>query len=156
MKTTNHFLDQVKKSHGLTSDYQLAKHLGITQAAVTRYRKKQSTMDNYIALKVAETLSVDPMEIIATANMERTKDQVERDAWKTVLSKLHQRTTEDYILCKPAARPAHFWQRDRRNVKESAPCGQKPRRSTQQLPRTFTRCARRRASDWLKPLGIAA
>lgn len=83
MKTTNQYLDAVKAKHGLTSDYQLAKLLGIRQSTISGYRAERSHLDDLMALKVAELLSIDPMEIIAAANVERAKTAETKRVWTT-------------------------------------------------------------------------
>lgn len=92
MKTTINYLDEVKEKCGLMLDHELAKYLGLTTTAIGYYRKRKSTMDDYTALKIAETLGIDPMEVIATANAERTK----RPKVKTVWEKIAARATRSW------------------------------------------------------------
>ncbi len=81
MKTLE-YLDAVKKKQGLTSDYQLAKLLGLETSNMTMYRKQRRVMDDYIAALVAELLEIDQMELIAQANAEREKDPNKRAFWE--------------------------------------------------------------------------
>lgn len=87
MKTTIDYLDKIKEKHKLSSDYKLAKYLGLTTTAIGYYRKKKSTMDDYTALKVAEALGIDPMEVIAMANAERTKSPEVKKAWERIATR---------------------------------------------------------------------
>gem|GEM_PF-727999 len=81
MKTTNEYLDKVKKVHGLKSDYALAKYLETSTAVITRYRKNLSTMDDLMAVKIAKALSLEPIITIAAGNAERAKDEKTRELW---------------------------------------------------------------------------
>lgn len=84
MVTTNQYLDHVKKRHSLKSDYALSKFLRTSTAAITQYRKKLFVMDDDMALKVAEALELNPLEVIAVANSERAKDEEKRERWLNV------------------------------------------------------------------------
>lgn len=81
MKTTLQYLDAVKAKHGLTSDYQLAKALGLRQSAISGYRAGRSHPDDTIALRIAELLGINAMEIISAANVERAKTKETRGIW---------------------------------------------------------------------------
>lgn len=70
MKTCD-FLDKLKAAYGLTSDYQLAKKLDISQSSVTNYRKGHTVMDNELAVKVSELLELDALYVVACVNIER-------------------------------------------------------------------------------------
>lgn len=65
------FLDAVKSSYGLASDYQLAKKLSVTTSTIGNYRSKRSFLSDDMALKVAHLLEVDPLIILACVNAER-------------------------------------------------------------------------------------
>jgi transcriptional regulator with XRE-family HTH domain len=81
VKTTVQYLDAIKTRSGLRSDYAAAKALGVTRCAVSRYRLGLSTFDDTIAVRVAEILGVDPLEVIAAANLERAKDDGAHAIW---------------------------------------------------------------------------
>lgn len=70
MKTVE-FLDAVKAAYLLTSDYQLAKKLAISQCSITNYRKGRTVMDNDLAVKVSELLDLDALYVVACVNIER-------------------------------------------------------------------------------------
>lgn len=85
MKQTTAYLDQVKQRHRLVSDYALAKYLRVGQPTVTRYRKRHAAMDDYTATRVAEALSINPMEVIAAAQAERAEraqDEEKKAFWE--------------------------------------------------------------------------
>ena len=78
---TIEYLDQVKARHGIKSDYALAQVLAVTHATVSHYRTGRSIMDATVAVKVAELLALNPLVVIAAAEIERaTKDKV-RQVW---------------------------------------------------------------------------
>ena len=79
---TLEYLDEVKKTCGLTSDYQLAKLLELETSNITMYRKSRRVMDDYVATKVAQILKISDMELIAQANAEREKDEAKRAYWE--------------------------------------------------------------------------
>jgi transcriptional regulator with XRE-family HTH domain len=83
MHTLN-YLDAVKKRLGISSDYALAKALGISQQAVSNYRAGRSKMDDDVALTIAELLGINPLAVIAAANAERAKTDEARARWINV------------------------------------------------------------------------
>lgn len=87
MKTTVQYLDAVKRKLNLPSDYAAAKSLGITRAAVSKYRVGISGFDDLTAVRVAEILGLDPMEVIAASNAERSKDAAARAVWERLWGK---------------------------------------------------------------------
>lgn len=87
MKTTVEYLDAVRARLDLPSDYAAAKHLGVTRAAVSRYRQGGGAFDDTTALRVAYILDVDPLEVIAAANVERARDTVTRSLWEKAWGK---------------------------------------------------------------------
>ncbi|MGD1324404.1 hypothetical protein ACNHE5_05625 [Pandoraea pnomenusa] len=88
MKTTADYLDAVKARLDLPSDYAAAKVLGVTRSAVSLYRHGKSTFDDAVILRVAEILSIDPLEVIASANVERAKSAEMREVWTGLLEKI--------------------------------------------------------------------
>lgn len=84
---TIEFLDAVKMRRGITSDYALAKVLGISQQAVSSYRAGRSRIDDDVALTVAEVLEIHPMQVIAAANAERAKTPEAKARWESLMEK---------------------------------------------------------------------
>lgn len=82
MKTSADWIDQVKRRHGLDSDYAAAKLLGVSTSHISHYRNGRSTMDAYMAARVAELLDVEPLRVIASAEAERARDPDRKDFWK--------------------------------------------------------------------------
>jgi len=82
MQTTVEFLDSVRAAHGLTSDYQLAKHLGCTPSAIGNYRHGKSKLDEAMACKVAADLKLDPGYVLACIAAERSSMPAAKAAWQ--------------------------------------------------------------------------
>lgn len=78
---TLEFLEAVKVKRGITSDYALAKALGITQQAMSSYRSGNSIMNDDVCLSVAAALDLAPIFVIAQANAERTKNPETKARW---------------------------------------------------------------------------
>lgn len=87
MKTTVEYLDAVKAKLDLPSDYAAAKALGVTRAAVSRYRNGLGTFDDLTAARVAQILGVEPIEVIAATNFERSSDDRAREVWGAIWGK---------------------------------------------------------------------
>lgn len=88
MKNTIGYLDDAKKALNIESDNAMAKHLGITRSAISNYRAGSYVMDDYAAAKIAEALMIEPMEVIAAANMEREKTEDRKAYWENFYKRL--------------------------------------------------------------------
>jgi len=82
MKSTVQWLDAIKRAKGLSSDYAVAKALGVTAQVVSHYRAGRRAFDPYMAVKVAELVGVDPMQVIASAEAERARNDEQRAFWR--------------------------------------------------------------------------
>lgn len=67
------WIDQVKSSQGIESDYAVAKALGLSKQAISMYRSRQSTLDENAAISVAEKLGISPAGVVLDQMAERTK-----------------------------------------------------------------------------------
>lgn len=72
---TADFLNDIQAAYGLTSDYQLAKKLGVTPQAVYSYRSGRTFFNDEVSLKVAHLLELDPLIVLACANADRYSRQ---------------------------------------------------------------------------------
>jgi transcriptional regulator with XRE-family HTH domain len=88
MKTTIDFLNAVKAAQGLTSDYQLAKFLGITASSISLSMSGRTFLGDETAIKVADSLKIDPAQVIASVHYERAKKAEEKAVWKGILERL--------------------------------------------------------------------
>jgi transcriptional regulator with XRE-family HTH domain len=84
MKTTQEYLNAAKKALGIESDYALAKWLGVTKQAASNWRTGKNIIDDYTAAKIADALNLDPLEVIAVANMERANEEERREYWRKI------------------------------------------------------------------------
>ena len=64
MTYTIQLLNRVKTRYGLTSDYQLAKKLGISSARVSNWMKQKSSMDWDMAFQIADLLDLDDQNVV--------------------------------------------------------------------------------------------
>lgn len=87
MKTTVQYLNEAKERLGITSDNALAKHLKIARSAISQYQHGHRIIDDYAAVRIAEILGINPMDVIATANYEREKAPERKDFWRKMRDK---------------------------------------------------------------------
>lgn len=87
MKSTVQYLDAVKERLDLPSDYATAKALGVTRAAISKYRLGTSIPDDLVCARIAEILDVEPMEVIAATNYQRAKTEDARVLWEGIWGK---------------------------------------------------------------------
>jgi hypothetical protein len=87
LKTTIEYLDAIKSRLDLPSDYAAAKALGVTRAAVSNYRNGKSSFDDCVAIKAAELLNIEPMEVIAACHAESARDAGMYRFWENVWGK---------------------------------------------------------------------
>jgi plasmid maintenance system antidote protein VapI len=85
---TPEYLDLVRATLGLPSDYALQKPLGISKSLVSAYRTGRESLSDAMAVKVAQ-LSGKPTEIVLLdAKIERAKSPEEKAAWSAILEKI--------------------------------------------------------------------
>lgn len=87
MKTLD-YLDAVKRHTGITSDYALAARLGITRSAISKLQLGKVIFSDDVALSIAQILDLNPLEVIAQANIERAKTPEQRARWSGVMEKI--------------------------------------------------------------------
>lgn len=68
------WIDRVKKTRQIDSDYGVAKLLGLSRTTVSMYRTSTSTLDERSALSVAAALGERPEAVLLDQVAERTKD----------------------------------------------------------------------------------
>lgn len=79
MLRTVELLERVKAAYGLPSDYALAKKLGLTRSAISHYKCKGTTLDDRMALEIAELLELNPMLVMASMHIERAERQNDKN-----------------------------------------------------------------------------
>lgn len=85
MKTIS-YIEEAKRRLGISTDYGIAKELGMTRGAFAHYKTGRRVIDDYTAAKLAELLKINPLEVIAAANAEREKDDRKREFWQKIAS----------------------------------------------------------------------
>lgn len=80
MKWFDSYIDELKEKMGLTSDYAVAKFLGVPRQSMTKVRNGE-VLGKDKCLRIALALKKDPIEIIATAEAQREKNQELRAVW---------------------------------------------------------------------------
>lgn len=88
MNTTQDYLDAVKAKTGATSDYQLAKIIGVRPQTISSLRVGRTHLGNENAIKVAEILDIDSGIVLSAVNAERAKNDQEKAAWASIWEKL--------------------------------------------------------------------
>lgn len=83
MKTCD-YLDQVMRVKGITSDYALAKALGITRQTISGYRNKNTSLHDDVAIRLAELLDIEPGIVLIDMHAERSKTAEIRSVWERV------------------------------------------------------------------------
>ncbi len=89
---TQEYLKAAKRKLEAKTNAELARALGLSRAALTRYDQGERVIDDYTAARVAELLDIDELEVIAQANAEREKDTTKRAFWEHKAKAARQRT----------------------------------------------------------------
>jgi plasmid maintenance system antidote protein VapI len=82
------WIDRVKVKKNLSSDYAVAKALGITQSAISVLRVRESTLSDEASLKVATSLGIAPVIVLVDQALERAKTDDARRAWADIINVL--------------------------------------------------------------------
>jgi hypothetical protein len=80
-------LTRSRKELDLPSDSAAAKALGVTRSAVSLYRNGKSVFDELTAIRAAEILGLEPLEVIAACKAESAPDARVRRVWKNAWGK---------------------------------------------------------------------
>ena len=82
MHNQSYWLDRFKEAKGFTSDYQVGKHWAKNTAQMSQIRSGKTKLTFGACLEIAEELNIDPIEILAALEFQRTEDEYERDIIK--------------------------------------------------------------------------
>ena len=85
--TPSEYLDATKAKIGAQSDYELAQRLEIPRQRISAIRKGREPVDNYMAMKIAITLELDPASVIADIESQREKNEKRRAFWTGFLQR---------------------------------------------------------------------
>ena len=82
------WIERLKIAKGWESDYRVAKELGLTRGAISRYRNTDGGLDEDVCIHVAELLELRPAEVLLDQMRERSKSAAAKDAIGEVLRKI--------------------------------------------------------------------
>ena len=82
MTATIHVMDTLKRKRGLSSDYAVAKELGVTSSNTSKWRKGQTQMDPETAAKAAELAGLNPAATVAQIEAERAQSPKARSMFE--------------------------------------------------------------------------
>lgn len=68
---TKRYLEKIRAANGGCSDYKLAQIIGVRQQTVSNYMTGNRTLDDDVAVAVAELLGISPLQVIADCSAER-------------------------------------------------------------------------------------
>lgn len=85
---TIYYLDLLKVEKSITSDYQLAKLLGISRGRLSNYRNKHHDMDELLALKIEKLLNLKPGTVLLDIQANRSKCPEARKVLHEISQKL--------------------------------------------------------------------
>lgn len=96
MKPTDYF-DAAKARLNITSDYELAKRLGLHNGNLADMRKDKRAVPLDVAYKLAITLELDPALVVADLESQREKNESRRAFWSGFIS--HARAAAVMLAC---------------------------------------------------------
>ena len=87
MRTTD-YIDAAKEKLNISSDYAFSKWLGVTRNTISNYRQGIRVIDDMTATKLADIVGINPLIVIAQANLEREKSETGKKFWKEILGRV--------------------------------------------------------------------
>lgn len=87
MKKTADFLDEVKRKKGITSDYALAKVLGVRTQRIDHYRKERVVLQLLDCITISEILNIPALQIMAEIGISQGKKEEEKKRWVDFLKR---------------------------------------------------------------------
>ena len=92
------FIEQIKKRHGVESDYAVKKLLGLKSSTMSSYRTGRSHFSDEVCVRVAELLELDPSYVLSCIYAERTNNKNIATIWRKAAEKLRG-TAAVIVLC---------------------------------------------------------
>lgn len=86
MDAINKMLDKARDACGVDSDNALSKHLGVTRATVSGWRKGKSMPDVVACDKIAKIIGEKPLSVIAKVGELRAISTAEKAVWRRLAS----------------------------------------------------------------------
>lgn len=85
--TPSDYLDAAKQAMGIASDYELAKRLDVRRQRISAYRNGTDWPENYLVMKIAIALNLDPVGVLADLESQKEKRPERAAFWKSFLSR---------------------------------------------------------------------
>ena len=82
--TAAEYLDALQAKLGVNSDYAVARVIGVSKQAASRYRLGMAHFDDEIAQKVAEILEMHPAIVMLDMYADRTRDEKTKSLWQEI------------------------------------------------------------------------
>jgi transcriptional regulator with XRE-family HTH domain len=101
--TTQEYVAAIRQKLGITSDYALAKALGVTKQAAGRWTKGLNGFDDESARRAAAILEIHPGLVMIDIHRERAKDTDTRALWHEIFQGFqpllpHAKTVSGFAL----------------------------------------------------------
>ena len=74
----------IKQKHHLTSDYQVHKLTGWSRQSVSNFANNKVNLPDHAAIRAAEVLEIEPLEMLAQAHAERSKRSDVKQVWEAI------------------------------------------------------------------------
>lgn len=99
MSNTLRLFAAAKRAAGLTTDYQLAKQLGLTTARMSTYKRGVELQEDDVILRAAKLAGWNPLETLAEFQGFRAKTDVARSSWAEIakLARIHGRAAAIFV-----------------------------------------------------------
>ncbi|MFT3665559.1 DUF3693 domain-containing protein [Piscinibacter sp.] len=79
----------MKAAQGISSDYRLARFLGVTDNTVANWQHGRRRPDDETAIRLAGLAGLDAGEVVAELYAERAADGPARELWQSIAKRLH-------------------------------------------------------------------
>lgn len=76
------WLEKTKEKLDISSDYKLAKIIGVKATAISNIRIRNNGMDNYTAARIADILEIERMTVIIDMEILKAKNNEKLNYWK--------------------------------------------------------------------------
>ena len=96
---TRELLAAVKSAQGITSDYRLARFLGVSDQTVGNWQHGRRRPDDETALRLAELAGLDPDAVLLGLTAERATDEPARQAWERIAARLARAGAAMAVAC---------------------------------------------------------
>lgn len=75
MLSQNQWIDLYKAYASISTDYKLAQEWGIDSSRISQYRKNRLRLTFAQCIKIADTMEINPLEILASLEYERAREE---------------------------------------------------------------------------------